>query len=429
MEQKNSETTDQGFWWLPSSPETQLVGTITFAPRSGLKLDLVGSLIAVEKTPVSWGNFNVWGITVRGKPVSLIKAYQSSLQTHMPGSPTSRIEASRGIIGGHYQSIEDVAVHTLNVEFDYLTAWAGQTGISQVHDNQNKSSQIVVAPPSSIALGDFNGIQIELVPWVNHSFSREKVTLQDRCGLRLKSEHARSFLDFEPLISSFRTLLTFAVGEPAHTGRVVGHTEDKITEIQGSPLWREVEIIRELKVLSTKRKIQSENMLFTLRDSLPTPASASDRFRGTEQKLKAVFDLFFPTYFYPDMAPPQQFLNLVHATEAFHRATVGGQYQDDQQYENGLKKRLQKALPADLPEEFRQSLDTKFKFLHQYSLRKRLRDILRKFESLVAPYIPDRGVFVESVAEARNSLVHASADRLLPNYIELWKLAQQLGLI
>jgi hypothetical protein len=169
-------------------------------------------------------------------------------------------------------------------------------------------------------------------------------------------------------------------------------------------------------------------MLFTLRDIEPQPAKTFERFLTVQEKLKPVFDLFFPTYFFPDMPPPQQFLNLTHAIEAFHRVTVGGQYQTDLQYENGLKRKFQEVIPADLPQEFQQSLGTKLKFLHEYSLRKRLRDILRRFESLTSAYIAKRDIFIESVADARNSLVHASADRSTPDYIELWKMTQQLGL-
>src|SRR5204863_4671651 len=131
MKKEAEESVEQGFWWLPDAPETTLVGTISYAPAAGLKLDLVGSLLALDKAPELWRAFHVWGKTVRGKPVTLFNAHQSNLQTHMPGSPTSTVEAAQGIIGGHYRSQKDVMIHTLEAEFDYLTEWAGQSGISQ----------------------------------------------------------------------------------------------------------------------------------------------------------------------------------------------------------------------------------------------------------------------------------------------------------
>src|SRR5439155_8018660 len=183
----------------------------------------------------TWGSFDVWGNTVRGKAVTLLKAHQASLQTHMPGWPTSKIESSRGMIGGHYRKLEDVVIHTLDTEFDYLTAWAVHTGITQSHNAENYSSQIIITPGPSVALGEFDGISIELVPWIFQSQARENLTLQERCELRLHSKQGLPLPQFEELISSFRTLLTFAAGEAAHPGRMTGKTSDKTAEIEGIP--------------------------------------------------------------------------------------------------------------------------------------------------------------------------------------------------
>lgn len=429
MEQEHTDVTEQGFWWLPDSPDKRLVGTVKYAPRAGLELDLVGSLLAIENGPTAWSGFDVWGNTVRGKAITLLRAHQSNLQTHSAGWPTSTIESSRGIVGGHYRGGEDVLLHTLDSEFDFLAAWAGQSGVTQTHNSESHSSQITITPGESVPLGGSEGISIELVPSILQRHSRQSLTLEENCELRLRSGQDRPFPQFERLISSFRTLLTFAAGEAAHPGRMIGKTGEKTAEIQGHTVWHEVEIVRQIRVPPRAREVHAEDMLFTLRDLQPDPVAMFERFLDVQQELKPVFELFFPTYFYPEMPPPQQFLNLAHAIEAFHRTTVGGEYQGEEEYSNGLKKRLQQAIPSDVSEDFRQSLNMKLKFLHQYSLRKRLRDVLRNFASLVVPYIPDQGEFIESVAEARNCLVHASIDRAVPDYIELWRLTQQLGLV
>ncbi len=421
-------TTEAGFWWLPNSPKERLVGTITYAPRSGFQIELVGALLGIEKGPAAWGLFDVWGETVRGKAVTLFGAHQSNVQTHMPGYPTSKVEASRGIIGGHYRSVNDVLVHTLDLQFDYLTAWAGQSGLSQ-RALENHKLEIIVAPGNSIPLGQSKGITIELVPYVFHNRSRTDLKLEERCELRLHAEKPRSLTDFEALISAIRILLTFAAGQAAHPQLTKGRTGEKTAEIQGTPLWHEIEVIRTIQVPKDLREIHAEGMLFTLRDLEPHSAKTFEKFLDVQEKLKPVFDLFFPTYFYPDMPPPQEFLNLVYATEALHRITIGGQYQSDSEYESGLKKKLQNAIPSLVTQDFRQSLMTKLNFLHEYSLRKRLRDLLQKYVGVLTPYIANQGEFVDAVSDARNCLVHASLNREIPEYIELWKLGQQLAML
>src|SRR5205085_11828188 len=176
-------------------------------------------------------------------------------------------------------------------------------------------------------------------------------------------------------------------------------------------------------------KVHPEQMLFSLGDLAPNPNAVVEAFLNAEQRLTSVFDLFFPTYFFPDMPPPQVFLNLAHAIEAFHRVTIGGQYQTDEHYRAGLQQILHHAIPDDIAKDFRESLQNKLRFLHEYSLRKRLKDVLRRFEGLLNRYIGANDIFIENVAEARNRLVHATADRPAPDYPELWNLAQQLAMI
>ena len=84
-------------------------------------------------------------------------------------------------------------------------------------------------------------------------------------------------------------------------------------------------------------------MLFTLDELKRSNCSVFQGFLNAESRLEPVFDLFFPTYFF-ELPPPQELLNMAHAIEAFHRTTIGGQYQSDEEYESGLKKLLSETL-------------------------------------------------------------------------------------
>ncbi len=62
-------------------------------------------------------------------------------------------------------------------------------------------------------------------------------------------------------------------------------------------------------------------------------------------------------------------------------------------------------------------------------MKRRLKDILRKLDPLVAPYIGKRDPFIQAVTEARNRLVHATKETPAPAYSVLSDYALQLGLI
>ena len=419
----------QGFWWRPENPETKLVGTALYGPCEGITLELVGSLTPLEEIGRPPQRFDVWGLTVGGKPITLFRAYQTNTGIHLPGYPTSRIEASQAVIGGHYRKPEDVFVHTIEIQFQYLSGWSQTSGITVQHQADN-SSNISLKAEEPIVLADKNGIKVSAIPSMNMNHHRDGLEIKEWCELRLESGAGtpRPITEFDPIIHAFQRFLSLAVGESASPAEISAKTPDEAARIGDKPFWREISLVRKLSLRDERRKVEPEEMLFTLRDLQRAQQSIFGRFLEQESRLEAVFDLFFPTYFF-DLPPPQELLNMAHAIEAFHRATIGGQYLGDAEYENGLKQSFLAAVPLQLSEDFRNSLKRRIDFLHEYSLKKRLKDILRKFDPLVAPYVGERDTFIRAVTEARNQLVHASRDNPPPDYRKLWRFAQQLGLV
>jgi ApeA N-terminal domain 1 len=159
---------EQGFWWLPEEADNRIVGTVSYGPCEGFDIDLVGSLTG---TALDFGTpntlketFEVWGLTVRRKPVTLFQAHQAITTIHLPGWPTSRIEAAQGVIGGHYRNWEEALVHTVDVEFEHLPSWSQMSGITETHDVSKKSNTIVLAPPDGVQIAEKEGIRIKVVP-------------------------------------------------------------------------------------------------------------------------------------------------------------------------------------------------------------------------------------------------------------------------
>src|SRR5439155_8135906 len=138
-----------------------------------------------------------------------------SFRTHLPGSPSTKISAYEGVVGGFYRSFEEIAVHTVNVEFDYLATWMAESGIDQKYDADTTKTLISVQPPAPINLGIANGIEVAIAPFVFQSHSRDGIVLRDEAQLVLRESGERSYSDFENLIYGFQSLLTLAVGEPA----------------------------------------------------------------------------------------------------------------------------------------------------------------------------------------------------------------------
>ena len=121
--------------------------------------------------------------------------------------------------------------------------------------------------------------------------------------------------------------------------------------------------------------------------------------------LKPVCDLFFGTLTNTSMYLGHRFLSLSQALETYHRRTKPAKYVDDEEWE-GTKAALAASIPQSLAKDFRSSLKNKLNYLHEFSLRKRLKDVLEQCGTQAGVTVPDEMAFVEDVANTRNYLTH-----------------------
>ena len=188
---------------------------------------------------------------------------------------------------------------------------------------------------------------------------------------------------------------------------IFAHLDKPIKIVNGKPIYDEYELLlKHRPVETTPEKVTHHDMLFCLGDLHPKPANYVRSYYEKQDRLEPVSNLLFLTVYYPDMVLPQQLLVLANAVEAYHRAFIGGKYQLDSDYQVGLQKLLEEALPADLDSDFRTSLKNKLRYLNEYSLRKRVKDICEKFEPLLSGLLGSPKRFAEEIANLRNRLTH-----------------------
>jgi len=102
----------------------------------------------------------------------------------------------------------------------------------------------------------------------------------------------------------------------------------------------------------------------------------------------------------------------------------------DDEYERDVKPVFVQAIPALLDPDFNSSLKNRFKYLHEFSLRKQLQDVCSRFEDLLRKFCGDPKSFGIKVAEARNRLTHSDANAPCElDWKELWILSEQVALV
>ena len=96
----------------------------------------------------------------------------------------------------------------------------------------------------------------------------------------------------------------------------------------------------------------------------------------------------------------------MQAIESFHRATMNGKYLDDDAWEPH-KNKLLNEIPVELEDSFKSSLKSRLRYGNEYSLRKRIQELLKLFqEETVNKLLFSKKYFTGILVDTRNFLTH-----------------------
>ena len=109
-----------------------------------------------------------------------------------------------------------------------------------------------------------------------------------------------------------------------------------------------------------------------------------------------------------------RFLSLTQAIETYHRRLFGGKYQDDEEYLAGIYHILTKEIPDNINSDFKKSLQMRLRYGNEFSLRKRLREVIRSINNVLdfdfVTLGKKREEFIDKVVDTRNYWTHYSPE-------------------
>lgn len=188
--------------------------------------------------------------------------------------------------------------------------------------------------------------------------------------------------------------------------------------------------------------VHPKSMLFQLSDLQPEFETILQQWYENWEAMTPVFDLYFGTQYNPQMYLNNTFLSLTQAIEPYHRQAYGGTYHSEYKYEKihealnnfldgdmseiyghtgGMEGSTPVRCPRDLrtvhemfnlDEGLRASLKGgAFRFGNQYSLDKRLREIISDHKSLLENLPLNVLRHRREVVETRNHLTHHNEEK------------------
>jgi len=389
----------EGEWWIPEESESKIRGTLYFSPKSGIRLELTGSFKGEEQTIFQI----ILGSTIDGKKITLSRCVQYFRETHTPGGETSKLKVLEIFDGEHFSKLEDINFDRISIHYSYLNGWAGfKTFKTEI--KKDGETVITHKEPKAVEVKINDNLNLKLWATAGHSHSLTKYCLEDETYFIIKSSKKLTFNEYRKYSRMLQNLLTLAVGDDvSHPLKIQAYIENS-KDIKKIDIYYAISGIKDSIMIPQK-------MLFTY-------STISDRFEEfmknwfdsyENKSLETAFNLYFGTIHNQHLYVDNQFLNYMIALESFHRSLHKSKYVTDETYEEIKDKLIQtiEKISGKLKKEgFKPSMINKLRYLHEYSLAKRLKELYKEYKDVIGDIIDNRDTFIATTKDTRNYLIH-----------------------
>jgi len=394
-----------GSWWLPDKPENVISGSLNYTPQKAeLRLHGVLTPWIGEGQAFSFDNGFardypvVHGKTINGQQVTLLRAQRIGLNSAFSSETTAqreRLISSWVLLGTNAN--EDQRYESVAFLIPGLHLWVGSPLVRRRNDESGaaKTFDLVCKEIPEMPIEVIDGA-IELVLNYEGQTSFYRVDLEMVAWLRVLAREPKPLSWFMDQHAALGALFALLADVPMGPNRVVA-------------------------VLPEQKPI---DVLFATRESACCPYDRDSQFAVSRRELQVEIHDLFKQWFnvYPkvktasqlavsiigskELWPHVEFLSLMQALEGLHRAMYPGIYMQDEEYE-GVKRLLGSAIPSTLTQSHKMSLRSKIKYGNQFSLRKRLNELVNTLDKeLCLEILGDGGTVPQRWIDTRNYFTH-----------------------
>lgn len=397
-----------GVWWLPDDGVgDRVAGRVSFDPAGGVRLKTFGPFAkeppSEEESPFRPGL--ILGFWEAGRSVTLCRATRHGVVRYPGSDQGSDFYARYAVDGHHFHAEADVAFYSWKAGFTDLERWAGHrpfTGMTPIPGEDRlayREMNPVVADVD--ALGARLTLRSDLSSW--GTVPTRTLRWEHRVVLDIEPWERRPLPWYRDTIGILQDFLSLVMGRPVYPS--TAEAQAKRGSADRSDVFFDAGLRRREAGASAAGLTRAEDVLLPLRevrDELPCMLRA---WFEKHALLGPVHALFFGALFGSDTSTEFRFLGLTQALESYHRRTrPGSRYESEESYRDHYHS-IVEGLPSTLPNDLRQSLKSTLQFGNEWSLRKRMKDLL---EELPGEGVVEHGreYFARRVVDTRNYLTH-----------------------
>ncbi|MBO4271275.1 HEPN domain-containing protein [Microbispora triticiradicis] len=396
----------EGIFWLPGHEDDKVAGRITFDPKDGATLELIGRFDYFSERS---GQFvRIVGVAAR-KVLTLDRCFRRTSGFEAPGVERETYRVNRILAGAHYDDDEEFIFDQVVFSFDHLLNWM-------------EASLLTVDYQESKVRG-----RVDKVTATLEGFSKEEATFPDgRLCLGTSWQTDGDLINEATLRQSAYLQITYST--PQSLGAILNHVgalQDLITlttDSPATPLYISMspaaghganmdERVRvDFYAGQSSRRAPSSpaasDMLLTLQQVGGTQALAG--WLGVAHRYGRVLGSLMAIRYSTFMYMENRFGNAINAAESFHRLRFSNALRPSADF----KKYRQRIVDA-VPEEDREWLKAQLQFSNEPRLRHRIEEMIEFSASGFAQVVEDADAWARLVVQVRNRLTHEDKRRPL----------------
>lgn len=429
----------EGYWWVPDNPSRKVPGILEFSQDGGIKLNL---LTSVRDDPDGMGMTSeaqrfdkILGKTTDGDDITILNCLRTNATQSFGGTLTESYEGTTLLVGKRFS--KPVEFSGIKVKSDLINAWAERSATKIDSSLFNKESDgpvkaeagdvttIKVEIPESIE-AKMNGIEVKVKNDISTNINRRGGgEITDETFFEVKVEDSSIDLDQALNYSkSIEHFVSLALGNECRAEKLIGIGTDENTDI---------EILYVSQGSNKEVSIHPYKTNFILPDIIDDFGHVMAKWFNLTDEFSQPINLYFSTRYNDRMYVNNEFLSLTQAIEVYHRLSdqFDGIYIDPEEFEK-YKSELEGTIKNEFDESFSSHLKNgTFKFANEYTLAKRMKDLVRHRGHILEDLPWDFESQVRPVVKARNELTHngkaaVSTNQLYEYYLLLSALFETL---
>ena len=399
-----------GTFWLPSSPERQVAGTLSISDGADVKLELPQSLYADIRAQVSYTHPEslnpILGHVETDGYVMIDRCYRLDRKrsiVHGRLIAPDVVWANRILTNLPYSEMESLRFKTLTFSVEGIDNWVGISGIEVDTHSEKSDLTISYDKPADISFNLKDDMQLLITfDWTPPELSNPKrAEVSQKALFKLISQNARELDKFTSIAQKITAFLCFVMNEIVCLDRMRATADSHRQETADG---RPVEIYySSWPYAKDEPEINEVDMLFRFKKIQTHAESIINKWIDNYEQIAPALDLYFLTKTGTLPSWNMQFLTLVQALEAYHRRTSDEKHMDPAEFEE-----IRKTLVNKCRKKERSWFAQKLNYANELTLRNRFERMTEPFGNFMCG--EKRPLLIDRIVKTRNYLTHYDSD-------------------